>query len=118
MSYLFLFVSTKVPSSSSAVARALREDKEDLRRYVVMARSVLQAVAQFCHTRLGQVGVISHPGRAGYYFMPDFSVIRAELSQAGITTGQQMCDDMLARAGVALMPSSAFLLSPQDLSVR
>ena len=59
-----------------------------------------------------------NPGKAGYYFMPDFSVIRSELRRAGIVTGQEMCDDMLARAGVALMPSEAFLLSPADLSVR
>ena len=84
----------------------------------MMARAVLQAVAQFCHLRLEEVGVASHQGRAGYYFMPDFSIIRSELSQGGITTGQQMCDDVLARAGVALMPSSSFLLSPEDLSVR
>ena len=84
----------------------------------MMARAVLQAVAHFCHRRLEEVGVASHQGRAGYYFIPDVSVLRPELSQAGITTGQEMCDDMLARAGVALMPSSAFLLSPQDLSVR
>ena len=108
----------KVPSSSPAVARALREDKAELRSYVMMARAVLQAVAQFCHLTLHQVGVTSHQGRAGYYFIPDFSVIRSSLSKAGITTGQEMCDDMLARAGVALMPSSAFLLSRQDLSVR
>ena len=109
---------TEVPSTCPAVARALREDKAELRRYVMTARSVLQGVASFCHRRLQEVGVGSHQGRAGYYFIPDFSVLRSQLSQAGITTGQQMCDDMLARAGVALMPSSAFLLSPQDLSVR
>lgn len=37
---------------------------------------------------------------------------------AGINTGQQMCDDMLSRANVALMPSSSFLLSEDDLHVR
>ena len=50
--------------------------------------------------------------------MPDFSVIGDKMKQAGIMTGQDMCDDMLSRAGVALMPSSSFLLSPEDLHVR
>ena len=100
------------------MARALSRDKEELRLYILMARDVLQAVAQFCHRRLEEVGVRGNPGKAGYYFMPDFSVIRSELRRAGIVTGQEMCDDMLARAGVALMPSEAFLLSPEDLSVR
>ena len=50
--------------------------------------------------------------------MPDFSVIGDKMRLAGIRTGQDMCDDMLTRAGVALMPSSSFLLSPEDLHVR
>ena len=57
-------------------------------------------------------------GEAGYYFMPDFSVIRDNMARGGITSGQEMCDDMLERAGVALMPSSSFLLSADDLHVR
>ena len=64
------------------------------------------------------MGVTGHVGEAGYYFMPDFSVIRDNMKQAGMMTGQDMCDDMLTRAGVALMPSSSFLLSPEDLHVR
>ena len=48
---------TEVPSTCPAVARALREDKAELRRYVMTARSVLQAVASFCHRRLQEVGV-------------------------------------------------------------
>ena len=84
----------------------------------MQARAVLQAVAEFCQQNLEEVGVPGCQGRAGYYFIPDFSVLRESLGRAGILTGQEMCDDMLARAGVALMPSSAFLLSPQDLSVR
>ena len=41
------------------------------------------------------MGVTGHVGEAGYYFMPDFSIIRDKMLQAGIKTGQQMCDDML-----------------------
>lgn len=100
------------------MARALASDKEELRQYIMMARALLEAVAQFCHRKLEEVGVTGAPGLAGYYFMPDFSIISPSLRRAGIRTGQEMCDDMLSRAGVALMPSEAFLLSQEDLSVR
>ena len=40
------------------------------------------------------------------------------MADAGITTGQAMCDDMLNSAKVALMPSSSFLLTEEDLTVR
>lgn len=46
-------------------------------------------------SQLDTVGVTGHVGEAGYYFMPDFSVIRDKMLMAGIKTGQQMCDDML-----------------------
>ena len=101
-----------------AVARALNQDKEELRKYMISCRAVLGAVASYCQTQLAQVGVVGHVGKAGYYFMPDFSCIRAALARAGITTGQAMCDHMLEHARVALMPSSAFLLSDSDLTVR
>jgi len=101
-----------------AVARALKQDKEELQKYIIGARTVLHAVANYCQTQLESVGVEGHVGKAGYYFMPDFSNIRSEMANAGIKTGQAMCDEMLKSANVALMPSSSFLLSEDDLSVR
>lgn len=101
-----------------AVARALKQDKEELRRYMTAQRTILGAVASYCQAQLAAVGVEGHVGKAGYYFMPDFSTIRSEMAEAGITTGQEMCDNMLKSANVALMPSSSFLLSKDDLAVR
>ena len=42
--------------------------------------------------------VTGNVGQAGYYFMPDFSVIQGKLEARGILNGQQMCDDMLSRS--------------------
>ena len=97
-------------------------------------------------SQLASVGVEGHVGQAGYYFMPDFEILRpalavrwklkgliqtGELYFRGITTGQGMCDLMLQEAKVmvkksirntksqvALMPSSSFLLKPTDLTTR
>jgi len=101
-----------------AVARALARDGAELRRYILAARRVLDAVAGYCQERLAEVGVSGRRGRAGYYFMPDFEVARAGLAARGVTTGQQMCDLLLKEAGVALMPSSSFLLDKADLTTR
>jgi len=101
-----------------AVARAILRDGEELRSYVIGQRKVLAAVASYCQSQLAAVGVDGHIGKAGYYFMPDFEVIRPMLAARGITTGQGMCDLMLQEAKVALMPSSSFLLSPTDLTTR
>ena len=101
-----------------SVARALRQDKEELRKVMMGQRVILAAVARYCQTQLAGVGVCGQVGMAGYYFMPDFSCVRDSMARAGITTGQAMCDHMLAQARVALMPSSSFLLSETDLTVR
>jgi len=55
-------------------------DGEELRSYVIGQRKVLAAVASFCQTQLAAVGVDGHIGKAGYYFMPDFEVIRPMLA--------------------------------------
>lgn len=101
-----------------AVARALKHDKEELRLYMTAQRTILGAVARYCQAQLAAVGVEGHVGKAGYYFMPDFSNIRSEMAAAGIKTGQAMCDNILKYANVALMPSSSYLLSEDDLAVR
>ena len=71
-----------------AAARHLPRDGAELRRYILAARRVLDAVAGFCQVaaaghpqeRLAEVGVTGRRGRAGYYFMPDFEVVRAGLA--------------------------------------
>jgi len=101
-----------------AVARALAQDSLALREYIVSCRSILSAVAKYCHSKLSAVGVKGNIGRAGYYFMPDFANVRDNLARKGATSGQQMCDLMLKEAKVALMPSSSFLLGEDALTVR
>jgi len=101
-----------------AVAKSLKEDKQELRDYASRASLILSWVADFCYTELSAVGVQAQRSEAGYYFMPDFQCIRAELAEKGIKTGQQMCNYFLEECQVALMPSSYFLLGEDDLSVR
>jgi len=101
-----------------AVARAMEQDKESLKEYIMSVRAVLKCVAGYCHDRLGSVGVTGNIAKGAYYFMPDFSAVRDDLAAAGAVTGQQMCDLMLKQANVALMPSSSFLLGEDDLHVR
>lgn len=43
-----------------------------------------------------------HPAAAGYYVYPDFSILREKLAVRNITTGQQMCDAILAEARVSV----------------
>jgi hypothetical protein len=51
---------------------------------------------------LGKVGVTSAPSQAGYYIFPDFYVCKLALAKKGITTGQEMCKEIMTRKNVAV----------------
>jgi len=101
-----------------AVAAGLRDCMTELMDYARRARMILGWVSDFCYRTLTNAGVKCQASEAGYYFMPNFECIREGLNKQGVKTGQQMCDYFLQEIGVALMPSSSFLLSEEDLSVR
>ena len=82
----------KALRTSSAVARALREDKAELRRYVMMARAVLQAVAQFCHHSLQQVGVTSHQG-AGWGSVLGWDKVACEILPGLSSSPPSVCSE-------------------------
>ena len=52
--------------------------------------------------KLTAVGVTSAPSQAGYYIFPDFEVCRNSLNKKGITTGQQMCREIMDTKNVAV----------------
>ncbi|RXG51115.1 Aspartate aminotransferase [Armadillidium vulgare] len=67
---------------------------------------------------LESVGVVGPKSGGGYYFMPDFEVVRNGLAKKGILTGDEMTKLMLEEAGVALMSNTEFLRPSNELSVR
>ena len=48
------------------------------------------------------VGVDSTPSEGGYYIFPDFGVCRPGLAKKGITTGEQMCNEIMSKKSVAV----------------
>ena len=56
----------------------------------------------FIIRKLTAVGVTSAPSQAGYYIFPDFEVCRNSLNKKGITTGQQMCREIMDKKNVAV----------------
>ena len=44
----------------------------------------------------------STPSEAGYYIFPDFGVCRPGLAKKGITTGEQMCNEIMSKKSVAV----------------
>lgn len=48
------------------------------------------------------MGVGGSRSEAGYYYMPDFEVVRVGLKAKGWTTGDEMCAAMLEEANIGV----------------
>lgn len=100
------------------VAKALKENGEELDQYMNNCSRILHAVGDYCYRELTSVGVTGAKSEAGYYFMPDFEVVRNGMKQRGMTTGDHMSKALLKEADVAVMSANAFLRPADELTTR
>ncbi|XP_071534804.1 aspartate aminotransferase-like [Panulirus ornatus] len=101
-----------------AVAKVLRENFDELDQYMRDCATVLEAVGNYCHRELASVGVGGCKSEAGYYFLPDFEVVREGLRARGPANGTHMTQSMLEEANVALMSAHDFLRPLEELTTR
>jgi aspartate aminotransferase len=80
--------------------------------------AVLSEVGRYCADTLRQAGVKVHPAMGGFYLFPDFDRFRTPLNSRGVYTGEQLVTELLADAGVVLLPGSAFGMPAESLSAR
>ncbi|MCH8551153.1 MAG: aminotransferase class I/II-fold pyridoxal phosphate-dependent enzyme [Natronospirillum sp.] len=85
----------------------------DIEAYVDRQRRVLHTIGQQSADRLRSCHIATAEPEGGFYLFPDFEYWRADLADRGIATAAELCDRLLAEAGVALLPASAFGM-PQD----
>ncbi len=110
------FTATSAPIQYAAV-RAFSGGTR-IEEYLWTSRRVLKALCGHIHARLTAAGVsVSMPDGA-FYMFPDFSVFRDRLAARGITTGQQLCTQLLDDTGVAILPGSSFGRPETELTAR
>ena len=86
--------------------------------YLQRQRAVLAVLGTWCAARLNAAGVRTHAPDGGFYVFPDFAAHRQRLAARGITSSGELTRRLLAEAGVALLPGSAFGCPPEQLTVR
>jgi aspartate aminotransferase len=79
---------------------------------------VLHEVSRYCADTLRQAGANVHPAMGGFYLFPDFNGFRTALNSRGVYTGEQLATELLADAGVVLLPGSAFGMPADSLTAR
>ena len=87
--------------------------------YLQNQRDILRILSAKLHTAMIAVGIDVHKAQGGFYFFLDFHPFQQKLSfKLGIDTSDLLCEDILAKTGVALLPSTAFGFSSSHLSAR
>jgi aspartate aminotransferase len=110
------YTSVSSPIQHAAV-RAFRGGT-NIELYLMHTRRILSTLGQECADMLSDAGIRVHPPVGGFYLFLDFSPLKDELAEKGITDSYQLCEQLLEETGVAILPGAAFERPPEELSAR
>lgn len=110
------FTATSAPIQFAAV-RAFSGGTR-IEEYLWRSRRILKALCDRIIDKLRGAGLhVSMPDGA-FYMFPDFSPLHDKLAEKGITTGPELCRQLLDDTGVAILPGSSFGRPESELTAR
>ena len=101
------FTSVSAPIQYAAIAAF----KNDHTEYLNISKNILKSVGNYVYENLRSNKVLISKSQGGFYLMPEFVDKRFKNSE-------DMCKDMLNKAGVAALPGSDFGLSEKKMYAR
>ena len=90
----------------------------EMERYLFQGRRVLRALSRSVCDRLNEAKIETVPSEGGFYLFPDFMRFAETLRIRGINTSSELCEQLLADTGVALLPGAAFGRPAEELTCR
>ncbi len=109
---------TKVLSSESVSSittpiqyAAIEAFSSDYKDYLNKIRNILSAVGNYVYNNLKSNNVLINPPEGGFYLMPEFL-------NSKFKTSREMCDDILNKCGVSLLPGSDFGFNEKKMLAR
>ena len=97
--------------SSPIQYAAIEAYNSDHKTYLTKAKKILKGVGDYVYENLKSNNTIINKSQGGFYLMPEF--INKDFSNSN-----EMCDDILKKTGVALLPGSDFGLSQKKMIAR
>ena len=97
--------------SSPIQYAAIKAYNSDHKTYLTKARKILKGVGDYVYEHLKSNNIIINKPQGGFYLMPEF--INKDFSNSS-----EMCDDILKKTGVALLPGSDFGLLQEKMIAR
>ena len=90
---------------------AIKAYNSDQTTYLTKARNILKGVGNYVYENLKSNDTIINKPQGGFYLMPEFL-------NKKFTNSSKMCDDILNKTGVALLPGSDFGLLQERMIAR
>ena len=90
---------------------AIKAYENDHTKYIDKSRDILRAVGEYVYENLKSNKILINKPQGGFYLMPEFLNKKFKSSS-------EMCDDILIKTGVALLPGSDFGFDKNKMFVR
>ena len=90
---------------------AVNAYKNNLENYLEKSRNILKIVGEFVYQNLKSNKVLINKPQGGFYIMPEFL-------DKKFSSSEQMCNDLLNKKGVAILPGSDFGFKKNKLIAR
>jgi aspartate aminotransferase len=110
------YTATSAPIQYAAIAAF--DGGPDLDEYLKQSRRVLKVIGEYLHRRLAAIGAVVQKPEGAFYLFPDFSDFRDALANRDIKTSQALCQSLLEKTGVAILPASDFGFAPDHMGAR
>jgi aspartate/methionine/tyrosine aminotransferase len=94
------------------------ENFEGVRPFIRKTGEIHRYVCEYMHRRLISMGLHCPPPEGAFFLFPDFRDQHRLLHGQNIRTGRRLCDRLLERARVVVLPGSDFYLPATELTVR
>lgn len=110
------FTSTSAPIQYAAIAAY--QENPVISEYLRQSRRVLGACGSWVAARLSKANIQCDAPQGGFYVFPDLSAHRDALANRGVHTSRQLCQELLEKVGVAVLPGSEFGRPVNELTLR
>ncbi len=91
---------------------------ETLRSHIETMSEIHGFAGRYLCNRFTEMKLHCPRPEGSFYLFPDFDYYRDALRKRGIITGQKLCQELLEKAKVAVLPGSDFYLPATSLGVR
>lgn len=110
------YTSVSAPIQYAAVTAF--KGSSEIEHYLSHARRILQNLGQKTTDILNTGGIKVNKPEGGFYLWLDFEQHSEKLSKRNINTSTQLCETLLQKCGIAILPGADFNRPPQELTAR